>query len=101
MLGTRRGTRFFFFHLSVATAGLVSVATADRNLSSELCTGACDTEGSRVQARRCVDSCSAGADGTVAGVGVAFGGETLCVRVGSGSGVGSGFDGGACFCGGA
>ena len=95
--------------MSVATADRVSVATADRNLSSELCTGACDTEGSRIQARRCVDSCSGGADGTVAGVGVAFDGETLCVLVGispcSGSlserSVGSGFDGGACFCGGA
>ena len=87
--------------MSVATADRVSVATADRNLSFELCTGACDTEESRVQARRCVDSCSGGADDTVAGVGVASGGESLGVRVGSGSGVGSGFDGGACFCGGA
>ena len=92
--------------MSVATADRVSVATADRNLSSELCTGACDTEGS---SRGESDTCSAGADGTVAGIDVAFGGEILCVRVGlspcggslSERSVGSGFDGGACFCGGA
>ena len=87
--------------MSVATADLVSVATADRNLSSELCTGACDTEGS---SRGESDTCSAGAVGTVAGIDVAFGGEILCVRVGlspcggslSERSVGSGFDGGAC-----
>ena len=91
--------------MSVATADRVSVATADRDLSSELFPGACDTEGS---SRGESDTCSGGVDGTVAGVGVAFGGETLCVRVGispcSGSlserSVGSGFDGGACCCGG-
>ena len=93
------------------------VDTADRNLSSGLFPTDCDTKGFV----RCgSDTCSGGAAGTVAGIGVAFGGAGFGVRtgfcgidggdfsgVGSGFvslsklGVGSGFDGGACFCGGA
>ena len=75
-------------------------------MSSGLFPGACDTEGSN---RGGSDSCSGGAAGSVAGIGVAFGGEPSGLRVGIGAcsgslselGVGSGFDGGACFCGGA
>ena len=90
------------------------VATADRNLSSGLFPTDCDTKGFV----RCgSDTCSGGAAGTVAGIGVRFGGAGLGVRagfcgiggggdffgVGSGFvslsklGVGSDFDGGACF----
>ena len=94
------------WHVSVATADRVSVATADRDLSSELFPGACDTEGS---SRGGSDTCSGEASATVARIGVAFDGEPFCVGVGIGTcggslgerSVGSGFDGGACFCGGA
>ena len=82
------------------------VATADQNLLSGLFPGDCDTEGS---SRDGSDTCSGGASGTIAGTGIAFGGAPGGVRadigVSGGSlrelGVGSGFDGGACFCGGA
>ena len=103
------------------------VATADRNLSSGLFPSDCDTK----ESVRCgSDTCSGGAVGIVAGIGVASGGGGFGVRVGLGGigsgfvrvgiiggggffgvgsgvvslsklGVGSGFDGGACFCGGA